>query len=104
MPPDPTVWLHTGQGAGEGELGVSTPYGVVFLGLGARSGEVEFDVWFSDGPGTEIGIIEPLGETVAEVADGSAVLSGDVDPARVAATRGLFSFLADRRPDVYREL
>ena len=50
------------------------------------------------------GIVEPLGETVAEVADGSAVLSGDVDPARVAATRGLFSFLADRRPDVYREL
>jgi hypothetical protein len=55
---DPTVVLHT---AGRGELGVSTDYGVVFLGRGAKSGEVEFTVWFGDGPSFETGIVEPIG-------------------------------------------
>jgi predicted amidohydrolase len=49
-------------------------------------------------------LIEPLGETVAEVGDQPASVCGDVDTKRVGATRGLFSFLADRRPDVYRDL
>ena len=49
-------------------------------------------------------LIEPLGESVAKVDHRPAVVRGDVDTKRVAATRGLFSFLADRRPDVYRSL
>ncbi len=56
--PDPTIRLATDA---TGELGVSTPYGVVFLGRGAHSGEVEFAAWFQDGPSYESGIIEPLG-------------------------------------------
>ena len=82
VPPDPTVWLHT---EGGGELGVSTPYGVVFLGRGSRSGEVEFDVWFGDGPGTEIGIIESLGNglylTQAEILLPQVPLGHDLPPA-----------------------
>jgi len=57
-PGDSTVRLHTSPG---GELGVSTEYGVVFLGQGKRSGEVEFTAWFGDGPSLETGIVEPLG-------------------------------------------
>ncbi len=67
--PDPTVRLHTGA---SGELGVSTEYGVVFLGRGAGSGAVEFTAWFDDGPSFETGVIEPLGgglfTTQAEIA------------------------------------
>ncbi len=67
--PDPTVRLHTGA---SGELGVSTEYGVVFLGRGASSGMVEFTAWFADGPSHEEGVIEPLGgglfTTRAEIA------------------------------------
>jgi hypothetical protein len=54
---DPTVRLHTG---GTGELGVSTTYGVVFLGRGQQSGRVEFTTWFGDGPNLESGEIESL--------------------------------------------
>ena len=57
-PVDSTVRMHT---RGKGELGVSTDYGVVFLGRGARSGSVEFTVWYDDGPSREEGIIEPVG-------------------------------------------
>lgn len=55
---NPSVVLDTGAG---GELGVSTDYGVVFLGRGQQSGEVDFTAWFQDGPTLETGIIEPLG-------------------------------------------
>ena len=55
---DPTVQLHT---PGAGELGVSTDFGVVFLGQGARSGSVKFTTWFDDGPSMEKGIVEPIG-------------------------------------------
>ncbi len=51
--------LDTG---GPGELGVSTDYGVVFLGRGRKSGPVEFTSWFGDGPSFETGIVEPLGD------------------------------------------
>ena len=54
---DATVQMHT---PGSGELGVSTRYGVVFLGQGARSGEVGYTSWFDDGPSYEEGIVEPL--------------------------------------------
>ena len=76
---DPTVLLRTEAG---GELGVSTSYGVVFLGRGARSGEVEFEVHFVDGPSFERGIVEPLGDglyvTRAEIQLPTVPLAFDV--------------------------
>jgi hypothetical protein len=55
---DPVVVLH---GAEQEELGVATDYGVVFLGRGARSGRIEFTVWFGDGPSREEGVVEAVG-------------------------------------------
>ncbi len=55
---DPVVVVH---GAGGDELGVSTDYGVVFLGRTARSGRVQFTVWFGDGPSREEGVVEAMG-------------------------------------------
>lgn len=55
---DPTVLIHTSGGT---ELGVSTEYGVVFLGRTARSGDVEITAWFGDGPDIEPSAIEPIG-------------------------------------------
>lgn len=55
---DPTVVLQTQGGR---ELGVSTNYGVVFLGQTARSGYVEVEAWFGDGPSIEPSVIEPVG-------------------------------------------
>jgi len=43
------------------ELGVSTEYGIVFLGRTSRSGEVEVTVWFGDGPSIEYAVAEPIG-------------------------------------------
>ena len=42
-------------------------------------------------------ILDPLGEPVATAGDGEVVISGEVDPARVAAVRERYPFLADRR-------
>ncbi len=42
-------------------------------------------------------VIDPLGDVVAEAGAGEEVLSGRVDPARVAAWRGAFPALDDRR-------
>ena len=42
-------------------------------------------------------IIDPLGELVADGGDKPGVITGDVDPARVADVRAKFPFLADRR-------
>ncbi|MSR60974.1 MAG: hypothetical protein EXS08_00810 [Planctomycetes bacterium] len=55
---DPVVIVH---GAGGDELGVSTDYGVLFLGRTAQSGRVEFTAWFGDGPAREEGVIEAFG-------------------------------------------
>ena len=49
-------------------------------------------------------LIDPLGRTRAAAADVPAVVEGPVDAADVADVRRRFSFLADRRPDVYRRL
>lgn len=49
------------QTQGGRELGVSTDYGVVFLGQTARSGYVEVQSWFGDGPSIEPSVIEPVG-------------------------------------------
>ena len=55
---DPTVVIQTSGGT---ELGVSTDYGIVFLGRSARSGSVEVTAWFGDGPSIEPSVIEPIG-------------------------------------------
>ena len=54
---DPTLVLSTSEGT---ELGVSTEYGVVFLGHTARSGDVEITAWYGDGPSIESTVIEPI--------------------------------------------
>jgi len=56
---DPTVLIES---AGGSELGVSTEYGVVFLGRAARSGTVELTAWFRGGPSFERGVVETIGE------------------------------------------
>lgn len=56
---DPILEIQTPGGR---ELGVSTDYGVLFLGRTARSGEVSVVAWFGDGPSLEISVIEPLGD------------------------------------------
>ena len=57
-PGDPTVVVGT---AGGSELGVSTDYGVLFLGRGAQSGEANLTAWFADGPSWEAGPIQDVG-------------------------------------------
>lgn len=47
--------------AGGNELGVSTEYGVLFLGRGAQSGQADLTAWFADGPSWESGTIEDEG-------------------------------------------
>jgi len=55
---DPTVRVQT---EGGNELGVSTTYGLVFLGRTASSGYVEVEARFGDGPTIEASVIEPIG-------------------------------------------
>jgi hypothetical protein len=55
---DPVVVIQTGGGS---ELGVSTDYGVVFLGRSAGAGSVEITAWYGDGPSIEASVIEPIG-------------------------------------------
>jgi len=55
---DPTLVIQTDGGR---ELGVSTDYGVVFLGRTAQAGGARITAWFGDGPQTEVSAIEPVG-------------------------------------------
>jgi hypothetical protein len=55
---DPTVEIRTERGT---ELGVSTDYGIVFLGRTAQSGPIEVTAHFGDGPDIESSVIEPIG-------------------------------------------
>lgn len=55
---DPTLSIRTPGGS---ELGVSTDYGVVFLGRTAQGGRVEITAWFGDGANIESAVIEPIG-------------------------------------------
>ncbi len=55
---DPVLSITTEHGS---ELGVSTEYGVVFLGRTAERGEVLVEAWFGDGPSLERSVIEPVG-------------------------------------------
>lgn len=56
---DPTLVVQSPGGGTE--LGVSTDYGVVFLGRHARAGNVDLVAWFGDGPSVESSVVEPLG-------------------------------------------
>ena len=51
-------------------------------------------------------LLDPLGQVVAEAKGEEApgAFMGAVDPETVAAIRGRFTFLRDRRPDLYRRL
>jgi hypothetical protein len=55
---DPVVVVETRGGS---ELGVSTEYGLAFLGRTAQSGPAAVTVWYGDGPQTERSAIEPVG-------------------------------------------
>ena len=55
---DPVVVVHGPRGD---ELGVSTEYGVVFLGRTVQSGRTDFTAWFGDGPAREEGLVEAVG-------------------------------------------
>lgn len=55
---DPTLII---QGAGGVELGVSTDYGVVFLGRSTSAGDLDVTAWFGDGPSIETSAVEPVG-------------------------------------------
>lgn len=47
-------------------------------------------------------LIDPFGEAIASAARQPGLVVGDVDSAAVRRARERFSFLADRRPEVYR--
>jgi predicted amidohydrolase len=49
-------------------------------------------------------LVDPFGRVRASASADPAVVSGPVDAAEVAGARERFSFLADRRPDVYARL
>ena len=58
---DPTVLIRGGGGT---ELGVSTDYGVLFLGASHSAGRIEIESWFGDGPNIEMSVVEPVGDTL----------------------------------------
>lgn len=80
-PGDPTVLVRT---QGGDELGVSTDYGVLFLGRGAQSGQADLTAWFADGPSWEAGTIEDVGgglyTTHAEILLACVPLSFELPP------------------------
>ncbi len=55
---DPTVLVETRAGR---ELGVSTDWGIVFLGATAGFGRADVVVWYGDGPSIEPTVVEPIG-------------------------------------------
>jgi hypothetical protein len=79
---DPVVTVHGPLGD---ELGISTDYGIVFLGRTAQSGRIDVTAWFGDGPAREEGIVEPLGNglyaTESEILLPSVPLNFDPLPA-----------------------
>ncbi len=64
-----------------------------------RVGEAQGETYAGDSA-----LIDPFGATLASAADTEAVVEAEIDPAAVADARARFSFLADRRPDLYRSL
>lgn len=55
---DPVVQISSPGGE---ELGVTTDYGIVFLGRTVRAGDIEVTAWFGDGPSIEGSTVEPIG-------------------------------------------
>lgn len=55
---DPVVQIRSPGGQ---ELGVTTDYGIVFLGRTAPAGDIEVVAWFGDGPSIEGSTVEPIG-------------------------------------------
>lgn len=55
---EPTLQLRSEHGM---ELGVSTDYGIVFLGNATDAGPLEITAWFGDGPSIETTAVEPIG-------------------------------------------
>jgi len=49
-------------------------------------------------------LLDPWGEIVATLADAPGTVVGEVDAKVVSDAREHFSFLDDRRPEVYRRL
>jgi predicted amidohydrolase len=49
-------------------------------------------------------LVDPMGEIIGTLADRPGVVAGEVDPENVAGIRRRYSFLADRRSDVYDTL
>jgi len=49
-------------------------------------------------------LVDPLGEVVATLAERPGAVVGDVDPGHVADVRRRYPFLADRRPEIYRDV
>ncbi len=49
-------------------------------------------------------LVNPLGETMASLADRPGIITGEIDPEIVAQTRERYPFLTDRRPDIDTEL
>ena len=56
---DPTLQIRSAHGS---ELGVSTDYGIVFLGRTTQAGNVEISAWFGDGLDIEPAAVEPIGD------------------------------------------
>ena len=55
---DATLRIFSEKGS---ELGVCTPYGLVFLGRTVRAGDIEVEAHFGDGPNLESTVVEPIG-------------------------------------------
>ncbi len=49
-------------------------------------------------------LLNPMGETIAILADRPGIVIGEIDPVIVAQTRKRYPFLSDRRPEVYENL
>jgi predicted amidohydrolase len=48
-------------------------------------------------------LVDPMGKVIETLAHEPGVVLGDVDPEKVADVRRRYPFLADRRPEVYRD-
>ncbi|MFT7668930.1 MAG: hypothetical protein ACI8X5_001630 [Planctomycetota bacterium] len=68
---DPIVQIKTSGGV---ELGVTTDYGIVFLGRTAQTGEIEVTAWFGDGPSIEDSTIEPIENSILYTAETEIML------------------------------
>ena len=49
-------------------------------------------------------LLDPMGETMATLADRPGIVTGEIDPAIVVQTRKHYPFLTDRRPEIYNKV